>query len=56
MIELKDIRKSYLLRDVSILVLKGISLKIEMGEFVAITGPSGSGKSSLLNIVSDLIK
>lgn len=36
--------------------LKGINLIIEKGEFVAIMGPSGSGKSSLLNILATLTK
>ena len=37
-------------------VLKNISFKVEPGSFVVITGPSGGGKSTLLNIISGLDK
>ena len=37
-------------------VLKGLSLEVQHGEVIAITGPSGSGKSSLLSIVGTLLK
>lgn len=51
MIEIKDIRKSYQMGETSVDVLKGISLKIDRGDFVAIMGPSGSGKSTLMHIL-----
>ena len=55
MIHLKNIHKSYPLgTDRSLHVLKGIDLEIEDGEFCAIMGSSGSGKSSLLNILGIL--
>lgn len=51
MILLKEIYKSYLAGNQTLEVLKGIDLKIEQGELVSLMGTSGSGKSSLLNIL-----
>ncbi|MBU2567024.1 ABC transporter ATP-binding protein [Patescibacteria group bacterium] len=54
-IELKGVKKSYFLSNGDeVPVLKGIDLKIEDGEFVAIMGSSGGGKSTLLNIIGCL--
>ncbi|WP_373422705.1 ABC transporter ATP-binding protein [Spiroplasma platyhelix] len=55
-IELFDVKKSYLTGDLEYEVLKGIDLKIKKGTFVVILGPSGSGKTTLLNIISGLDK
>ncbi len=54
MIELSGIRKSYRIGKNSLDVLKGIDLTINEGELVSIMGSSGTGKSTLLNIIGIL--
>ncbi|MDQ7982956.1 MAG: ABC transporter ATP-binding protein [Spiroplasma sp.] len=55
-IELFDVKKSYLTGDLEYEVLKGVNLAIKKETFVVILGPSGSGKTTLLNIISGLDK
>lgn len=55
-IELVNVKKSYITGEVETPVLKGIDLKLEKGDFIVILGPSGSGKTTLLNIISGLDK
>lgn len=54
MIELEEVHKVYGRGEAAVWALKGISLRIEEGEFVAIMGASGSGKSTCLNILGCL--
>ncbi len=54
MIDLKNIYKIYETGDVEVHALDGISLHIDKGEFVAIVGQSGSGKSTCMNIIGCL--
>jgi putative ABC transport system ATP-binding protein len=54
MIALKDVYKNYRVGDQEIEVLKGIHLEIAPGEFAAIIGPSGNGKSTLLNMITGI--
>ncbi len=54
MIEINNVKKSYVQGEQNIEVLKGLSLKVEAGETVAITGPSGCGKTTLLSLLSGL--
>jgi len=53
-IELENVRKTYLMGNIGVHALSGINLKINKGEFVAIIGHSGSGKSTLINMVGSL--
>lgn len=54
LVELKDIYKIYHMGDSDVYALNGISLTIDRGEFVAIVGSSGSGKSTCMNIIGCL--
>lgn len=51
MIRLENVYKQYTLNNVVFTILNNVSLEIKTQEFVAIMGPSGSGKSSLMNII-----
>ncbi len=53
-VEISDVQKSYEVGGDQIPVLKGLSLSVEPGEFMAITGPSGNGKSTLLNMITGI--
>ncbi len=50
----ENIEKVYHLRNETLMVLRGINLRVEKGKFIVIFGPSGSGKSTLLNILGSL--
>ena len=54
LIEFKDIYKIYKLGDEEIHAVDGISFRVEKGEFLAIIGQSGSGKSTCMNIIGCL--
>jgi putative ABC transport system ATP-binding protein len=53
-ISCRDLTKIYRMGDQEVRALDGVTLDIHTGEFVAIMGPSGSGKSSLMNLIGAL--
>ncbi len=56
MVVLENIKKVYQVGKITYEVLKGVNLRVEAGDFLAIMGPSGGGKSTLLNILGLLDK
>jgi putative ABC transport system ATP-binding protein len=53
-IDISSLKKDYQVGEVTVHALRGIDLRINEGEFVAIMGASGSGKSTMLNIIGCL--
>ncbi len=53
-IELKDVRKTYVIGEQKFNALDGVDLEIDQGEFVVVLGPSGAGKSTLLNLLGGM--
>ena len=53
-VELKQVKKIYQMGEVSIPAVDGIDFEIEKGEFVVIVGPSGAGKTTVLNILGGM--
>ncbi len=55
-IELKNVKKTYMVGEQKFNALDGIDLSINQGEFVVVLGPSGAGKSTLLNLLGGMDK
>ena len=51
LVQVKDVVKSFKVGDGEVTILKSISFDVKDGEFVSIVGPSGNGKSTLLNMI-----
>ena len=53
-IEVKNINKTYKMGEVSIKAIENVSFEIKKGELVVILGPSGAGKTTVLNILGGM--
>src|SRR4029434_7751718 len=53
-IRVEDLHKTYRMGDIEVPALRGVNLAIDRGEFVAVMGSSGSGKSTFMNILGCL--
>jgi putative ABC transport system ATP-binding protein len=53
-LKLENVWKIYKMGDVEVIALKGVSVEIKKGDFVAIIGASGSGKSTMMNLIGCL--
>jgi putative ABC transport system ATP-binding protein len=53
-IEAVELRRTYRLEGVDVAALRGVTLRVDPGEYAAVTGPSGSGKSTLMHVLGAL--
>ena len=53
-IQFKDVKKTYKVGDVEIHASNGVNFEVNKGEFVVIVGPSGAGKTTILNLLGGM--
>src|SRR5262245_52465206 len=53
---LRNVSKTFLENNTSLLAVKDLSFSVQPGEFVTMIGPSGSGKSTVFNLITGLIE
>src|SRR5512136_694630 len=53
-VEIKDVVKKFRVGSSDVAILKGVSFQVQPGEFLSIVGPSGNGKSTLLNMITGI--
>ena len=53
-VEFRDVRKTYRMGDVEVNAVDGMNFSIERGELVVIVGPSGAGKTTVLNMLGGM--
>jgi len=53
-VDIRDVVKTFPVGNSTMTILKGVSFQVKAGEFVSIVGPSGNGKSTLLNMVTGI--
>ena len=53
-IQFKDVKKTYKVGDIEIHASNGVNFEVNKGEFVVIVGPSGAGKTTILNLLGGM--